>query len=420
MNFENIYPRVSPVDCVCNAHLLADWCVLAPDQKRWLPGWAGPPADWEGRGISGQWLILDRHLVLGSDTYQSSPLTVPPAGPPWPSAISPQSSSFSPAADLSCWGTTQLQDEEGYVNMSEGFQAQAYSRPGWQPAEQGCWPVPPLTPPSHQGEPHFWGEAGDTLPHLSPGCPHHASSVVVEPTGHRGAGRRRPRRCVPSQRWPRRGLGSWSLSSFSYQLQLTPPGASPRGATFSEHPEQARVHPSSQTKTQERFATVLAWVDKTSAWICSVMTGLWMRACSYKLNKTFSDLSHIMVCLLIPLPEPETSRQIYNRGISYCPPQLDVSGTSRLVSCIETESIYLSPLTILTLGESHLQGVIPKQSYARGVRRSLSALLFFTQDWSNLSSNSSQSPHPVCVFPEFSLMECIFPVERTEEFRGKN
>lgn len=27
MNFENIYHRVSPVDCVCNAHLLADWYI---------------------------------------------------------------------------------------------------------------------------------------------------------------------------------------------------------------------------------------------------------------------------------------------------------------------------------------------------------------------------------------------------------
>lgn len=38
-----------------------------------------------------------------------------------------------------------------------------------------------------------------------------------------------------------------------------------------------------------------------------------------------------MACLLMYLPRPELYRQIYNRGISYHPSQLDVSGAHRLV-----------------------------------------------------------------------------------------
>lgn len=87
MNFENIYPRVSPVDFVYNAHLLADWYILAPDQKQMLPGWAVSLASWEGRGILGQWLILGRYLVLGSDQLPSWSLQ-PYLHSPWPYLLS--------------------------------------------------------------------------------------------------------------------------------------------------------------------------------------------------------------------------------------------------------------------------------------------------------------------------------------------
>lgn len=293
------------------------------------------------------------------------------------------------------------------------------------PPNKAADPCRLLSPPSHQGDPHFWGEAGDTIPHLSPQPP--------PPCDFSRGGANRARRCGPAAALTLRSHPALAKARAGKLVLVLFQLPSPHWGWLHQEtclevrtppeefwtPVASEGSPSSQTKTQERFTMVLAWVDKTSAWICSVMTGLRMRACSYKLNKTFSDLSHIMACLLIPLPGPETSGQIYNREIFYCPPQQYVSGASRLVSRIETESIYLSPLTILTLGECHLRGVILKQSCARGVRRSLLALLFFTQDWSNLSSNSSQSPHPVCVFPEFFLMECIFPVERTEEFGGK-
>lgn len=252
------------------------------------------------------------------------PIYVPPASPSCPSAISPQLSSLSPAADLFWWGPIPLEDEKFCIQARDFSLRFIHSLVGNPPnkAADLCHRCHHC---STKGSPVPVGRHGRHFPSV---C-----SAVPTMEFHGGG-------AEPARRW-----GQVAAVALPAAFAKVRGGTCPLSAVCCQlssgwlHQEPCLklwlvLHcPLSQliAKTSEPFPIILVEVNKTSALICRVMTDLWMWLCSYKLNRIFSGISHIMACLLISLPWPEGYGQVYNRGISYYSLQLGLSGTTRLV-----------------------------------------------------------------------------------------
>lgn len=210
-------------------------------RPKMMAAWLSSASCWLGRQRDMGAVV--RHLVLGSESYWSSPLTVTPALPSCPLAISPLSSSLCPAAGLSCWGTIQLQDDKSYVYMNKGFQSQAYSQPGWQPTEQGCWPLDATPGPAVtlRGALFLMRGMGHASPAASP-CEFNQGGA--EPIWRRrqtealtlpAAGRQLPASTGQGKGWEA-GLCPLPAVNYEFPLALIILGALPGGVTCSAHP----------------------------------------------------------------------------------------------------------------------------------------------------------------------------------------
>lgn len=206
---------------------------LAPDQKQWLSGGAVPPADWEGRGISGQWLILDRHLVSRSNSYyQASPHTVPLALLSCPFGhIS--SVLFTLSSFPSCWydllgkNSSTRQGRKVMDTWASDFSLKLIHSLVGNPSKKAADPLHPCPHHNMKGSPVSGERHGTRFPSISSAAPTVQvqlrwswASVEAQVGGSTDNTCIRP--AIPSQRWPRRGLESWSLSSFSCYLPPSP------------------------------------------------------------------------------------------------------------------------------------------------------------------------------------------------------